>query len=85
MGEWTTGESKYWSSGLGRVSGVVTNEKGVTREVTDSLASAVSARRWRGDWKTRTLEGGVAGVGSCCNSGNGRDGNLNWLGSRSLY
>ena len=45
MGEWTTGESKYWSSGLGRVSGVDTNEKEVTREVTDSFASAVSARR----------------------------------------
>ena len=84
MGEWTIGESKYWSSGLGRVSGVDTNEKGVTREVTDSFASAVSARRWRGDWKTSTLEGGLGGVGSCCNSGNGKDGNLNWLGSRSL-
>ena len=45
MGEWTIGESKYWSSGLGRVSGVDTNEKGVMREVTDSFASAVSARR----------------------------------------
>ena len=78
------GESKYWSSGLGRVSGVDTNEKGVTRKVTDSFASAVSARRWRGDWKTRTLDGGVGGVGSCCNSGSGKDGNLNWLGSRSL-
>ena len=39
------GESKYWSSRLGRVSGVDTNKKGVMREVTDLLASAVSARR----------------------------------------